>query len=58
MTLWIVLECGYEDGAVEVVATFKTYKEAHKHLKKMMDERDKEDRNWLWYDIKQITLPL
>lgn len=56
--LWIVLECGYEDGSVEVVGTFKTYKEANKYLKKMMNERDEEERDWLWYDIKQITLPL
>ena len=55
MNLWIVLECGYDDGFVEVVGIFKTYKEANKYLKKKMNECDEEDRDWLWYDIKQIT---
>lgn len=58
MELWLVLECGYEDGAVGEIAAFKTYREANRHLKKMMNERDEEDRDWLWYDIKCITSPL
>ena len=58
MTIWIVLECGYEDGSVEVVDTFKTYKEANKYLKKMMNAREEEEREWLWYDIKEITFTL
>ena len=57
MTIWIVLECGYEDGSVEVVDTFKTYKEANKYLKKMMNARE-EGLEWLWYDIKEITFTL
>ena len=58
MTIWIVLECGYEDGNVEVVGTFKTYKEANKYLNKMMNAREEEEREWLWYDIKEITFTL
>lgn len=58
MTIWIVLECGYEDGSVEVVDTFKTYKEANKYLNKMMNAREEEEREWLWYDIKEITFTL
>lgn len=57
MTVWIVLECGYEDGSVEVVGTFKTYKKANKYLKKMMNARE-EGLGWLWYDIKEITFTL
>ena len=55
--LWIVLECGYEDGNAEVVGTFKDHKEAKEFFKKMMDERDEEDQDWLWYSIKQIVVP-
>lgn len=54
--LWIVLECGYEDGDVEVVATFKTSEKANKCRDQMMKERDEEDRDWLWYAIKQIII--
>lgn len=56
MTLWIVLECGYEYGSAEVAGTFKTYEEANKYLKKMMNLREEAEREWLWYDIKRITL--
>lgn len=55
MTLWIVLECGYEYGCVKVVGTFKTYDEAKKYRTKMMDEREEEDLDWIWYDVKKIT---
>lgn len=58
MTLWIVLECGYEYGSTDVAGTFKTYEEANKYLKKMMNLRDEAEREWLWYDIKKITFTL
>ena len=58
MNLWIVLECGYEDGSVEVIAIFKTPKEANKCRRQKMNERDEEDRYWLWYDVKQIAVPV
>lgn len=53
MTLWIVLECGYEYGSAEVAGTFKTYDEANKYLKEMMNLREEAEREWLWYDIKK-----
>ena len=43
--LWVVLECGYEDGDAEVVATFKCHKEAEEFFRKMMNERDEPRRN-------------
>lgn len=54
MTLWIVLEC----GSAEIAGTFKTYEEANKYLKKMMNLREEAEREWLWYDIKRITFTL
>lgn len=33
----------------------KTYEEANKYLKKMMNLREEAEREWLWYDIKRIT---
>lgn len=58
MELWIVLECGYEDGDVNVIATFKTFKEANECRNQKMKERDEEDQDWLWYSIEQIIAPL
>lgn len=55
MKVWIVLECGYDDGDVEVMGAFHNFNDARIHannLDKCKDELD----DWLWYSVKSLTI--
>ena len=56
MEIWIVLECGYEEGAIEIIGAYQNKKTAEKKFREMMKNRDPIDCDWLWYDIKSVQV--
>ena len=55
MKVWVVCECGYEDGVVELVGAFHDPKTARIHANNLEKCKDEED-DWLWYDVQPLTI--
>lgn len=56
MKVFVLCECGYEEGAVEIVGAFTTYDKAVKEKLHQMKQLDEEDLDWVWYDIQEVEV--
>ena len=56
MKVFVLCECGYEEGAVEIVGAFTTYDKAVKERLHQMKQLDEEDLDWVWYDIQEVEV--
>lgn len=55
MKVFVLCECGYEGGDVEVIGAFTTRDKAEKERLHQMN-KNKEDLDWIWYLIQEVEV--
>lgn len=56
MTIFVLCECGYEEGTVDIKGAFYSFDKAVQMKRKLYDAVEEEDKDWLWYDIQAVEL--
>lgn len=56
MIVFVLCECGYEEGTVDIKGVFYSFDKAVQMKRKLYDAVEEEDKDWLWYDIQAVEL--